>query len=61
MDTIYLAGSVIKVMSEASRDGRRELELLYSGPRHPLKDVVRVAAALGGLALYAGILVIVAQ
>lgn len=56
MQTMFLASSLIR-----SRDGlpqldARELELSYTGPRRGLRDVARVAAALGSVAAYAGLL-----
>jgi len=39
----------------------REVEMFYSQSRYGLRDVARVAAALGGIAIYAAMLAVVAQ
>ncbi len=56
MQTTVLASSLIRANGGRPRIDQRELELLYSGPHHGLKDVSRLAAALGGVVLYAGLL-----
>ena len=61
MHTMVFASSFMKSRGDAPQLSARELELSYSGPRHGLKDVVRIAAALVGLAGYAGLLAAIAQ
>lgn len=56
MQTTLFASSLIRASGGRPRLDQRELELSYSGPHHGLKDVSRLAAALGGVALYAGLL-----
>ena len=56
MLTMNYASSLIRAQGGPVRIDPRELELLYSGPRHGLKDVTRLAAAISGVALYAGLL-----
>lgn len=56
MQTTLFASALIRASSDRPRLDQRDLELSYSGPRHGLKDVSRLAAALGGLSLYAGLL-----
>jgi hypothetical protein len=50
------ASSLITYTSGRPRLDQRYVELDYAGPRHGLKDVARVVAALGGVVLYAGLL-----
>jgi len=61
MNTIVFASTLIKANSDARRADPREAEQFYSGSRHGLLDVARVAAALGGIAIYAAMLAVVAQ
>ncbi len=62
MNTMVFASSLIKHTSDAPQIDPRELELsYYSRPREGLKDVARLAAALGGVALYVGLLAAFAQ
>jgi hypothetical protein len=61
MLTMVVASTLIKARSDAPRLNQRELERSYSDSRHGLRDIARVVAALGGVALYAAVLVVVAQ
>jgi hypothetical protein len=61
MHAVVLASSLIKANSDTRRVDPREVELFYSRPRHGLRDVARVAAALGGVAFYAAFLAAAAQ
>jgi hypothetical protein len=61
MYTMVFASTLIKARSDAPRLDQRELELSYSGSRHGLRDVARVLAALGGVALYAAVLAVAAH
>ena len=61
MNAIVFASTLIKANTDVRRADPRESEQLYSGSRHGLLDVARVAAALGGIAIYAAMLAVVAQ
>jgi len=61
MQTTLFASALIRASSDRPRLDQRDLELSYGGPRHGLKDVSRLVAALGGVSLYAGILAYVGQ
>ena len=61
MQTMVFASLLIKSREGAPRLSARELEESYFAPGHGLKDVARIAAALGGIALYAGLLAAFAQ
>jgi hypothetical protein len=55
MEAMVFAGSLIKeTYAPSGRDAVRP-ETLYSGPGQGWKDVARVAAMLGGIVLYAGL------
>ena len=56
MMTMNFASSLIRTQEAPLRIDPRELELRYTGRRQGLKEVTRVVAALGGVALYAGLL-----
>lgn len=56
MQTVVLASSLIRSREGLPQLDPRELELSYAGPRHGLKEVTRVAAALGSVVAYAGLL-----
>jgi hypothetical protein len=56
-----LASSLTQATSGRPRLDPRDVELDYTGPRHGLGDVARVAVALSGVALYAAVLAYVAQ
>jgi hypothetical protein len=58
MNAMVLASALIKARSDAPRLGQRELELSHSGLRDGLGDLARVVSALGGVALYAWVLVV---
>jgi hypothetical protein len=60
MEAMVLAGSLIKEAHGPSRGDAARLQELYSGygQGQTLKDVARVAAMLGGIVLYAGLLAI---
>jgi len=57
MNAMVLASALIKAKSDARLD-QRELELSCSGLRDGLGDVARVLSALGGVALYAWVLIV---
>ena len=61
MHAIVLASTLIKAKSEDRRVDPREVEVFYSESRYGLRDIARVAAALGGIAIYAAMLAVVAQ
>jgi len=61
MQPIVFASAIIKARSDHPPREPRERELLYSAPRRGLWEVVSVAAALGGVALYAAVLVLVVR
>jgi len=56
LQSMTLAGSIIRDMAGNPQLDQRELETSYTGPRHGLGDVARMAAALGAIVLYAGLL-----
>ena len=56
MQTMVFASSLLRNNSDSPRIAQRDLELSYSGPRHGIKDLARVGAALAGMGLYAGVL-----
>ncbi len=58
MNAMVLASALIKAKSDAPRLDQRELELSSSGLRDGLGDVARVLSALGGVALYAWVLIV---
>jgi hypothetical protein len=63
MQPIVFASSLIKMNDLYKRPDPdpRQLELLYSAPWQGFKDTARVGAAIGGVALYAGLLAVLAQ
>jgi hypothetical protein len=63
METMVFASSLIvaravDARSDAPRPRPRDAGVPGSAPRHGLRDVSRVAAALAGVALYAGALLL---
>jgi len=51
----------MRAKSETRRVDPREVDQFYSRSPYGLRDVVRVAAALGGVAFYAAVLAVVAH
>ena len=58
MEAMVFAGSLIKDRYAPTRRDADSPETFYSGPGQGLKDIARVAAMLGGIVLYAGLLAI---
>ena len=58
MQAMVFACSLMKETYAPSRRDAARPETLYSGPGQGLKEVARVAAMLGGIVLYAGLLAI---
>ena len=58
MEAMVFACSLIKETYASSRGDATRAETLYSGPGQGLREVARVAAMLGGIVLYAGLLAI---
>jgi hypothetical protein len=58
MQAMVFACSLIKETYAPSRGDAARADTLYSGPGQGLREVARVAAMLGGIVLYAGLLAI---
>jgi hypothetical protein len=58
MEAMVFAGSLIKDRYAPTRRDGALPETFYSGPGQGLREVARVAAMLGGILLYAGLLAI---
>jgi hypothetical protein len=58
MEAMVFAGSLIKDHYVPARPDATLPETFYSGPGQGLREVARVAAMLGGIVLYAGLLAI---
>jgi hypothetical protein len=52
---VFASTFIVRRNSYSGRDGVGA-EALYAGPGQGLKEIARVVAMLGGLALYAGLL-----
>jgi hypothetical protein len=50
------ASSLMRASTDGTPPTRRTPEELYDAPHHGLRDTLHLAAALGGLLLYAGVL-----
>lgn len=61
MHAMAIASSLIGATQRRSRSDAEAMDLLYRGPAHNLKDVARVVAMIGGIALYAGLLGVVGR
>lgn len=55
------ASSLMRASTDGTPPTRRAPEEFYDGPNHGLRDALRLAAAVSGLLLYAGVLAFVWQ
>jgi len=58
MEAMVFASTLIKDTYAPARGDAARPKMLYSGRGQGLKEVVRVAAMLGGIVLYAGLLAV---
>ncbi len=56
MSMAVYASTFLKQLDDATYAGRRPAERWQPGPAYGLRDVLRVATAVGAIAAYAGIL-----
>ncbi len=56
MNMAVYASTILKQLSESTYVGRRPAERWEAVPAYGLRDVLRVATAVGAIAAYAGIL-----
>ncbi len=59
MEKMVFAASLMMTSRRSPGDDAEKLERLYAAARSGHRDVARLAAALGGLALFAGLLSLV--
>ncbi len=56
MSMAVYASTILKHLDRDTSEGRRPAEPWQPGPAYGLRDVLRVTAAVGAIAAYAGIL-----
>ncbi len=56
MSMAVYASTILKQLNDAPCEGRQRAERWQVGPAYGLRDVLRVATAVGAIAAYAGIL-----